>query len=61
MATANGFAIELNVLSIILCSHHVGVSDIMAYPPTDLFGCPIECASVQIVDVSAFQPSPSMP
>ena len=33
----------------------------MAEPPTDLLGCPIECTSVQIVDVSAFRPPPSMP
>ena len=33
----------------------------MAHPPKTLLGCPIECTSVQIADVSAFQPPPSMP
>ena len=33
----------------------------MAQPPIFLLGCPIECTLVQIADVSAFQPSPSMP
>ena len=28
----------------------------MAQPPTDFLGCPIECTSVRITDVSAFQP-----
>ena len=33
----------------------------MAQPPIDLLGCPIECTSVPIADVSAFQPPHSMP
>ena len=33
----------------------------MAQPLIDLLGCPIECTSVRIADVSAFQPPPSMP
>ena len=33
----------------------------MADPPKNLLGCPIKCTSVRIVDVSAFQPPPSMP
>ena len=41
--------------------HHIGVSDVMAQPPINLLGCPIECTSVRIADVSAFQPPPSMP
>ena len=41
--------------------HHIGVFDVMAQPPINLLGCPIECTLVRIVDVSAFQPSPSMP
>ena len=33
----------------------------MGEPPKTLLGCPIECTSVQIVDVSAFQPPHSIP
>ena len=33
----------------------------MAQPPTNFLGCPIECTSVRIADVSAFQPPPSIP
>ena len=35
--------------------HYIGVFDVIAQPPIDLLGCPIECTSVQIADVSAFQ------